>query len=558
MPLSKELIERRLKGGLPVTRPDAPARGANDDTRDVDLSVLWAISDDHRFLEEAYRLILGRDPDPSGMDAYRRQLFLLVPREEIVASLIQSDEGRRRTRKYSDLRQAPSLPAGFLHRAARFISRSWRAGIWSIRWAKAHTASMPHRLGGGTSKEPAYSVRDLREDLHSLSTKSDEALWLLSEKLDRYYRELARQAEKNEPASDRIEALERSVMKAAEQHIRSHRLHRRSRDLHNKSHDLLQSELTSELNRLRAVVDDLREHAGAITQAFGELESQYRRIQHLQESQLTALTTLATRLKPPVFSTGNNLLVSEVEGFIVAVPADEWRVAAFHAFRGVQEPGLFRLLQSTLSPGMSFIDVGANVGLYTLLAARMTGESGSVISFEPTPGIFAILENNVRVNGFLERAGIALRPEAVLDRTGQAALTTFEANSGHNTLFGRPGLGQSLAVRTVALDDVVADGAKVDIVKIDAEGAEPWILAGMQRIIRQNPRLRIFMEFSAQHLTRADVTPSKFLSDIRDMGFEIRAIDELTGQIHPATDEELINAFSPILSLRRPAAESEA
>ncbi len=91
----------------------------------------------------------------------------------------------------------------------------------------------------------------------------------------------------------------------------------------------------------------------------------------------------------------------------------------------------------------------------------------------------------------------------------------------------------------------------MDVVKIDAEGAEPVILRGMQQLIRRSPSIKIFIEFAPVHLVRAKEDPQAFLDELREQGFTIEEVCEPGGTLRTPTDEELRNCFSVNLMLRK-------
>jgi FkbM family methyltransferase len=243
------------------------------------------------------------------------------------------------------------------------------------------------------------------------------------------------------------------------------------------------------------------------------------------------------------------IVATEVNGFIVGVPAEEWRLAAFHQFRGVLEPGLVRAFSASLRPGATVVDIGANLGLYTLIAARAVGMDGKVFSFEPTPQTWRLLKDNVQVNGLLETGIVELRQAAVTDRAGWASLTVYRDNSGHNTLFPAEVAGETTEVETLALDAALDGARPVDVVKIDAEGAEPLIWRGMGKTLRRNRRIRVFMEFAPSLLLRAGSDPAEFLEQLTADGFRIQRVHDDSGELIDASLEELRAVFSVNLML---------
>jgi len=141
-----------------------------------------------------------------------------------------------------------------------------------------------------------------------------------------------------------------------------------------------------------------------------------------------------------------------------------------------------RLIQAFLRPGMTFADVGANIGYYTVLAGRAVGESGTVYSFEPNAALLPRLEENVRLNDLFGR--VRILPQAVTRKSGEIRFyrSTASDNSGlSSTLPGDCRSDQGEVVPCVSLDDFAAKlavGRRIDLIKIDVEGAELDVLEG--------------------------------------------------------------------------------
>jgi FkbM family methyltransferase len=144
---------------------------------------------------------------------------------------------------------------------------------------------------------------------------------------------------------------------------------------------------------------------------------------------------------------------------------------------GTYEREQTELFATHVRPGATVLDVGAHVGYYTLLAARLAGTDGRVLAFEPEPGNAERLRRHVALNrlGQVEvvEAAVAARPGAASFARG--------TGSGTGRLMAR---GDS-EVRTVAIDDeVAARGIRPAVIKIDVEGAERIVLEGADRTLR--------------------------------------------------------------------------
>ena len=155
--------------------------------------------------------------------------------------------------------------------------------------------------------------------------------------------------------------------------------------------------------------------------------------------------------------------------------------------RGTLEPPVQEALRRLLAPGDVFYDVGANIGFFTILGARLVGPTGRVVAFEPVPACARAVANNIALNAF-EHAEI--REEAVGAAGGRARLLVVgEASWSHLESTGRHAdVRDEIDVDVVALDELVAAAAipPPDVLKIDTEGAELQAIAGMRATIERH------------------------------------------------------------------------
>ncbi len=199
------------------------------------------------------------------------------------------------------------------------------------------------------------------------------------------------------------------------------------------------------------------------------------------------------------------------------------------------EPGTRRVLTKVLAPGMTFVDVGAHVGLLTLAGARAVGPSGKVLAVEPVPLSFDLLSRALAINGLAHR--VEAKCQAVGARREHCKF--FVGNVlGHSSLIRSDALSTAstieIKVDVSPLDDLVQPGARVDLVKIDVEGAELAVLEGMTRVIADNPELAIIAEFGPSHLKATNIAPETWFSAFRERGFDAFVIDELSAECWPA------------------------
>jgi FkbM family methyltransferase len=187
-----------------------------------------------------------------------------------------------------------------------------------------------------------------------------------------------------------------------------------------------------------------------------------------------------------------------------------------------------RLLASLCKPGMCVVDVGANIGFYSLLFARWVGPTGNVCAFEPDPKNFATLQGNLSANRCLNVRAVN---SAVGATSAEGHLYLSDVHKGDHRVYQSDGGRKEIPIRIVALDDYFASDQRIDLVKMDIQGAEGMALAGMQRVITSNPDLAMLFEFWPRGLRNAGSSPEGILTDLQEKGFTIEQIDERSGEL---------------------------
>ena len=199
------------------------------------------------------------------------------------------------------------------------------------------------------------------------------------------------------------------------------------------------------------------------------------------------------------------------------------------------------LFKKLIKPGQVVVDIGANIGYYTLIASRLAGEAGRVYAFEPGPESFKLLLKNIRINNC---ANIIPVLKAVADRSAKTKLYLHNIDYCTVSLAEdniRPLKGYSIDTETVALDEFFVDTAKeqkIDVIKTDAEGAEGLIIAGAERVLRNNG-LSILLEFWPFGLQHVGSDPLQLLDRLRGYGFKMQLIDETAQALRPIDMEKI-------------------
>ena len=148
---------------------------------------------------------------------------------------------------------------------------------------------------------------------------------------------------------------------------------------------------------------------------------------------------------------------------------------------GSYEPTIRRVLETLVTSGATVVDVGANIGYFTVLSALLAGPTGRVIAFEPEPRNHAVLTDNVARNGLRQ---VMVVQAACADRVGQHELSINSSETGWHRLVaaGEVGRGKRVVVEVTTVDTIVGE-APVDVVKIDVEGHEGAVVTGMAQTL---------------------------------------------------------------------------
>jgi len=473
--------------GEDIEAPPAPT-APEEYPVEKDISALMSL-ELGAFITELYRALLYREPDDTGYMNYMELIFKGASREAVAYSMTTTPEFANRFRVVG--------LEGYARAYKRFRIKLFIRRIPVIGWF----------------------------------------IWLrrLPELLAEFRMMNVRSAERENALNARLEAVEAFVAKRFTE---------------------LDVSVLNSLETSRTVQRSLNNAVNQSSSLLNRLHTENYTLQRINfniSEKIDHLTALENKhntniIRPVVTSHPGGVIVVQTTDFLMGVPSEEWRLASYLSAFGYFELGTETLFKSLLKKDMNVLDIGANLGIFTLHAAKA---GCNVYSYEPTPDIFKILKENIQLNGFAESNKVKSHNVAVGEKDGEATFVVYDDVSGHNTMFPNNKDGKKITVKVVSLDSHLPQGTPIDVVKIDVEGAEWLVLNGMKRIIAENPNIKIIMEYAAGHLKRANLDPDKLLSDIAEMGFEIYAIDDFTGELIKKTNDEIIEAPSNNLFLTK-------
>lgn len=217
---------------------------------------------------------------------------------------------------------------------------------------------------------------------------------------------------------------------------------------------------------------------------------------------------------------------------LVAYPSDEIGYEIFRS--GKFEPNEFYFLDKILEKGMTFIDVGANMGLFALFASKKVGKEGIVIAIEPSDREFYRLKTNIELNELINIYPIKVA--ASNHKSVAELLVARQDHAGHNTLgnfaHNCSVLEKKQSVQTDTLDNLfnIKRLNKVDFIKMDTEGHELFALQGAVNILKRfHPILLI--ELSDISLVQQGCDSGQICDFLNELGYKIYCFDKLTGLI---------------------------
>lgn len=239
------------------------------------------------------------------------------------------------------------------------------------------------------------------------------------------------------------------------------------------------------------------------------------------------LIPLALNWARSALAPDSSRVVRTRHGFRMRLTLRDWGGRHLYA-TGEYEPATTALFKAILRPGDLFIDVGANAGYFSLLAARLVGRTGAVMAFEPVPVTRDGLLDNLRLNRV---ANVTVREEALSDVPGDATFYVGPADHrGTSSLRPLDVTSGMIQVRKERLDALVPAGRRVHLIKIDVEGAEYLSLRGMEAILKRD-QPDLIVEVTDSYLRGMGHSALELHQFLAGLGYRMYRIDH--DGLHP-------------------------
>ena len=242
--------------------------------------------------------------------------------------------------------------------------------------------------------------------------------------------------------------------------------------------------------------------------------------------------SLRTKLKPNYIYTkkyNHKMYLDEIDSLHLSVHQD-W------------EPFETNLIEKLVQKGDIVLDIGANIGFYTLILSKLVGKKGKVYAFEADPSNFKLLKKNIEVNNC---ENVILINKAVSNKKEDVNFYIKDSNTGGNSMFKGVGV-EELKVKAINLDEYFSDNIKIDFIKMDIEGAEGRAVIGMKKLLEKN-NIKLITEYFPTQLDgigeEIGLNSEGYLKLLENVGFNLYDINENKKRLIKTSPEEIIKKY---------------
>jgi FkbM family methyltransferase len=233
-----------------------------------------------------------------------------------------------------------------------------------------------------------------------------------------------------------------------------------------------------------------------------------------------------------------NSTVNKIETSLKSGTADVWAGKMFlHpndglrlSIRGIHNEEEAMMVRNNIKKDEIVVDLGAHIGYYSLMMAKLVGKNGKVFAFEPEPRNLELLYKNIKVNLY---KNVKVIPKAVSDIDGECSLFVGQESFGANKIFKPKKTDtqkfEEIKTKTIRLDDYFEELGflkKISFIKMDIEGSEVRALQGMKNILEFNENLKIFTEINRDALEDSNSNFRDMLEFLKNYDFKFYISDK--------------------------------
>jgi FkbM family methyltransferase len=243
----------------------------------------------------------------------------------------------------------------------------------------------------------------------------------------------------------------------------------------------------------------------------------------------------------PLYFGDHTALVATRWGAKMLVDTRDAAISAWIVLDGLWETHVTQWLQETLRPGQTFVDVGANVGYFTLLGAQLVGPQGNVVAVEAHPGLADLLRRNVVMNGLFgyvttwNRAAWSSSTTVHLHQRLNYSGASSVGAIGQEALDRLGDVEEMVEVQAVAVDDLLEGLPCVDVLKMDIEGAELQAFTGLSRTLEKSRTIAVMFEWAPALIEGVGDKAEALVDLLEGHGLRFRLLEDDLSPIERAT-----------------------
>lgn len=205
-------------------------------------------------------------------------------------------------------------------------------------------------------------------------------------------------------------------------------------------------------------------------------------------------------------------------------------------YKCVSDRKKIAILKKIIKPGMKVLDIGANIGFYSMMFSKLVGETGSVYAFEPDKENFRHLKRNT-----IGLKNLSINKIAVSNKSGKIKLyISKDLNVDHNT-YDNGEKRESVEVGTTSLDDFFNNNEIINFIKIDIQGYDYFAILGGEKVIGRSKKIKILSELWPYGLSKAGVQPSVYLDLLKRFNFQIDLPEEKLKNINSKINDNMFS-----------------
>ena len=231
----------------------------------------------------------------------------------------------------------------------------------------------------------------------------------------------------------------------------------------------------------------------------------------------------------------NKTTIAEYDDTLkIKLNIDEWIQQQIFLFGYFDQPGI-NFIKKNLKKDHVFIDAGANIGAYSLVASKIVGDQGKVIAFEPVKNTFDHIQENISLNNLknidLNKTALGEKKERITIYSGD------DSNTGNSSIIkNEASHSASEEIQCINFDEEFSDLERIDFLKIDIEGAEYYALKGMIKSLEKF-KPTILIEISDEIIDKADYSKKDLIVLLTNIGYQQYGLNE-SGEIIPVSDQD--------------------